>query len=190
MRIIAGIAGGHRLISPPTDRIRPTSDRVREALFSMLGPIEGAVVVDGFAGAGTLGLEALSRGAKQCYFFDSSHQAIETVRENARRTGLVDDAIIRQCTFEQGLATVVEGTPDLWLLDPPYKTIRAREALEAMDTQRQKVTPGALVVWESHVDEQPPPLSRFEVTRQRDYGTTRLTFLRCIDEGDDGTTTS
>lgn len=181
MRIIGGTAGGHRLVSPDTDRIRPTSDRVREALFSMLGPIDGAVVVDGFAGAGTLGLEALSRGAERCYLFDYSHRAIDTIAENARRTGLEDRAMISRCSFVRGLDDVVEGTPDLWFLDPPYHSTLAREALEAMEKSEQKVTPGALVVWESRIDEEVPDLTRFALTRQRDYGTTRLTFLRCID---------
>lgn len=181
MRIIAGKAGGHRLIGPPTDRIRPTSDRVRESVFAMLGELEGAVVVDGFAGAGTLGLEALSRGAKQCYFFDTSRQAIETVVENARRTGLEDRALIHQCSFRRGLADVVEGTPDLWFFDPPYGSSLARRGLEAMEQRDDRVTPGALVVWESGRDEPIPSLERFDQVRQRDYGTTRVVFLRCIE---------
>lgn len=184
MRIIAGQAGGHRLQSPSTGRIRPTSDRVREALFSMLGPLDGAVVVDGFAGAGTLGLEALSRGAKRCYFFDASREAIETVEENAQRTGLRSRAVIRQCEFARGLATVIEGTPDLWFFDPPYGSALARESLEALQDDHNKVTPGALVVWESGVDEEIPELTRLELTRRREYGTTRLVFFRCIESND------
>ena len=178
MRIIAGHAGGRRLISPNTDRIRPTTDRVREALFSMLGNVSGALVVDGFAGSGALGLEALSRGAEKCFFFDTSREAISVVRENCRRLDVVDQAIIRRCSFTRGMRQFVTGTPDLWFLDPPYHTDLAEQALLAMEEQVQIVTKGALVVWESHRDEAIPDLARFEITRKREYGSTRLVFLR------------
>ncbi len=179
MRIIAGRARGRRLASPEGNKIRPTTDRVREALFSMLGNICGAVIVDGFAGSGALGLEALSRGAERCYFFDSSRQAVATIRENVSRVGVEDQSIIRRCGFEQGLERFVEGTPDLWFFDPPYGTIFAEQGLKAMERSTQKVTDGALVVWESHRDEAVPDLEAFEVTRKREYGTTRLVFFRC-----------
>lgn len=184
MRIIAGSRGGHRLTSPDTDHIRPTSDRVREALFSMLGGIRDAVVVDGFAGAGTLGLEALSRGAGHCYFFDSHRSAIDTIEENLRRTGLDERATVSKSTFTRGLTGVVEGTPDLWFLDPPYHSSLARKALEAMSSADDIVTPGALVVWESSRDEDIPTIDGFEPGRQREYGSTRLLFLRRVQTED------
>jgi len=178
MRIIAGSAKGHKLSTFAGDRIRPTTDRVRESLFSMLGNIEGAAVVDGFAGSGALGLEALSRGASIGYFFDDSRQAIETVTDNAQRTGLTERSRIHQCTFELGLRQIVEGTPDLWFVDPPYHTDLARRALVAMSQATSVVTPGALVVWESDRREELFDVEHFEVTRQREYGRTRLVFLR------------
>ena len=187
MRVIGGTAGGQRLASPSTDRVRPTGDRVREALFSMLGPIEGAGVVDGFAGSGALGIEALSRGASRCFFFDRSRSAIETIEQNLRRTGFADRAIVARTTFVRGLEHHVVGTPDLWLLDPPYRTDLAGGALRAMQQATDKVTPGALVVWESEVDEPIPSLERFDRTRAREYGRTRLTFFRCVDDAGDPT---
>ncbi len=184
MRIIGGTVGGIRLASPPTDRTRPTGDRVREALFSMLGPLDGAVVVDAYAGSGALGLEALSRGAEGCYFFDTSREAIATIRENTERTGFGDRAIVHRMTFRRGLDEIVDGTPDLWFLDPPYGGCLAREALEAMEGAVSKVTPGTLVVWESDRDESLPSLDLFEVTRTREYGRTRLAFFRRIEQQD------
>src|SRR5690554_3619799 len=103
MRIISGKARGLRLATPSTYHVRPTADRVREALFSILGDLEGAVVVDGFAGTGALGCEAISRGAARCYFFEKSREAVETVEENVRRIKGAGQAKVEKCTFEYGL---------------------------------------------------------------------------------------
>lgn len=181
MRIIGGTAGGRHLASPDTDRIRPTSDRVREALFSMLGPLDGATAVDAFAGAGTLGLEALSRGADHCYFFDTTREAIATIEENLERTSFHDRATVAQCAFARALTDIIGGTPDLWFLDPPYHSSLARKSLEAMASATDVVTPGALVVWESARDEDIPEVRGFETTRERSYGSTRLTFFRRVE---------
>ena len=180
MRIIAGQARGRRLASPSDDKIRPTTDRVRESLFSILGDVTDAEVVDGFAGTGALGLEAMSRGARRCFFFDSSREAIATIRENARRVGVEARSVVRRCTFEQGLERFVEGTPDLWFLDPPYETGLAEQALQAMEEAEDRVTQGALVVWESARNEEIPELDSFELERERTYGSTRIVLLRCV----------
>lgn len=181
MRIIAGRAKGRRLKSPPGREVRPTTDRIRESLFSMLGDLEGAVFVDAFAGSGALGLEAMSRGAKRGYFFDTSRRAIATVRENATRVGVEEQVVVRQCSFRQGLSNVVEGTPDLWFFDPPYGSSLAREGLNAMAECETKVTPGALVVWESSKEEEMLEIRRFEIASEKIYGRTRLIFFRCVD---------
>lgn len=178
MRIIAGKAGGRRLVSPRSNRIRPTGERVREALFSMLGDLDGAVVVDGFAGTGALGLEALSRGARRCYFFDRAREAVATIRENIERVGVSDEAIVGRHSFVRGLEKVVKDTPDLWFLDPPYGTGLAEEALTAMADAEDTVTAGALVVWESGADEEIIEASGFETVEQRSYGRSRLVFFR------------
>ena len=178
MRIIAGTARGRRLKSPTSNSIRPTGDRVRESLFSMLGDLKGAVVVDAFAGTGALGLEALSRGAEKAYFFDVSKEAIETIEENVRRVDVEQRATVKRSDFIEGLVTTVTGTPDLFFFDPPYGSDRAARGLEAMIGQTETVTPGALVVWESGVDEEIPIVEGFEVVDEREYGTTRLVFFR------------
>ena len=147
----------------------------------MLGDLEGALVVDAFAGSGALGLEALSRGAERSYFFDVNRKAVDTVRENVGRLGVDDRAIVSQLPFQRGLKEVVRGEPDLWFMDPPYGGTAAREGLEAMADCRSKVTPGALVVWESDKDEELFEVDRFEITKERTYGRIRLVFFRCID---------
>lgn len=190
MRIIAGTAKGRRLASPPTRKTRPTTDRIRESLFSIIGDVTDAVVVDAFAGSGALGLEALSRGARKCFFFDTSRAAVKTVRENIGRVGVEEKAVLRRCSFERGLTRFVEGTPDLWFFDPPYGTSLAKRGLRAMISAPDKVTPGALVVWESGGDEEIPSFPEFAIVDTREYGTTRLVFLRRVTrscaEGNEG----
>lgn len=146
----------------------------------MLGNLEGAIVVDAFAGSGALGLEAMSRGAEKAYFFDTWYRAIEIIEQNAEIVGVGDRVVVTQCSFRQGLEEVVEGQPDLWFFDPPYGSSKARKGLEAMADESSKVTSGALVVWESDRDEEIFEIEGFEVQREKIYGRTRLLFLRRI----------
>lgn len=178
MRIIAGSARGRRLRSPKTGAIRPTGDRIRESIFSILGPLEGAIVVDAFAGSGALGLEALSRGAEKAYFFDPSREAIETIQENVERVGVEDRAIVKRRRFEQGLKTEVPESCDLIFLDPPYGKGLDRKALEAMAAEEEIISPGALVVWEMGSDQEAFVVEGFEIEDERIYGASRVVFLR------------
>lgn len=177
MRIVAGTARGRRLVTLEGVATRPTGDRVREAMFSILGNIEGAIVVDAFAGSGALGCEALSRGAASCYFFDNSRAAIEVIRENVKTVNGEQRANIRKCTFDFGLANHVNQEADLWFLDPPYDSNLAEKALVAM-AGSPYVTEGALVVFETGAQTEPPTAAGFELEENRRYGTTRLVFYR------------
>src|SRR4051812_34670940 len=121
MRVVAGSARGRRLRSPAGASTRPTADRVREATFnalSSLDAIDGAVVVDLFAGSGALGIEALSRGAEHVTFVDNDPKAIAVVRDNLAVTGLSDRATVVRGDALRQLPMV--GAVDLALLDPPY----------------------------------------------------------------------
>jgi 16S rRNA (guanine966-N2)-methyltransferase len=124
-RIIAGEAGGRRLVVPPGERVRPTSDRVKESLFSALGPgrLVEARVLDLYSGTGALGLEALSRGAAAALLVERDAVAAKAIRTNIETLGFVDRAVLRIAA----VATVLTGPPpgepfDLALLDPPYDT--------------------------------------------------------------------
>ena len=122
MRVVAGVAGGRRLRSPAGRSTRPTSDRVREAIFNALGsmgPIEGATVLDLFAGSGALGIEALSRGAAHATFVDRDHRAVQLVRANLRETGLGHLATVVQGDARRYVAEHPESV-DVAFLDPPY----------------------------------------------------------------------
>jgi 16S rRNA (guanine966-N2)-methyltransferase len=121
MRVIAGTYRGRELVAPRGRATRPTSDRVREALFSILGDLDGAVVLDLFAGSGALAIEALSRGARQATLVDSAAGAIDAVRRNLRTLG-IDAEVVRQPAL-RWLETARRDARqyDLVFLDPPYR---------------------------------------------------------------------
>jgi 16S rRNA (guanine966-N2)-methyltransferase len=176
MRIIAGSAGGRRLAPFETRDIRPTPDRAREAIFSILGDIHGAVVVDGFAGTGAMGCEALSRGASECYFIEPRNLAVGLIKENLERIDASERGVVLQGNFNSQLMMIDED-PDLWLLDPPYHQGLGQAALEAM-VDAECVTDRALVVLEQDVDEEVPQVEGFEHEDERLYGRARVSFFR------------
>jgi 16S rRNA (guanine966-N2)-methyltransferase len=122
MRVVAGTARGRRLVAPPGRTVRPTGDRVREATFNALtslDALDGASVVDLFAGSGALGIEALSRGAQAATFVDADRRALDCVRANLASTGLADGATVVCSDASRFVASRAEHF-DLALLDPPY----------------------------------------------------------------------
>jgi 16S rRNA (guanine966-N2)-methyltransferase len=170
VRVVAGLYGGRRLVAPPGSATRPTSDRVREALFSILGPrVEGARVLDLYAGSGALGIEALSRGAASAVFVDHSARAIAAIRANLDALGI--DAVVRRIEARAALRPS-PATPDpydLVFLDPPYRRAAelGRELSEALPAV---LAAGARVVSES--DRRAPRALAFALTDERRYGDT------------------
>lgn len=170
MRVVAGVYGGRRLVAPAGSATRPTSDRVREALFSILGPrVEGARVLDLFAGSGALGIEALSRGAATAVFVDSSARAIAAIRTNLEALGI--DADVRRIDARAALRppSAPPDPYDLVFLDPPYRRAAelGRELSEALPAV---LAAGARVVSES--DRRAPLDLAFPITDERRYGDT------------------
>lgn len=178
MRIIAGKHRRRVLATPKDDAIRPTADRVRESIFSILGDFGDLTVVDAYAGTGALGCEALSRGARKVWFFDSSRRAVELVRKNIETLGEGEAAIVVPSSFERGIAVVDEAI-DVVFLDPPYRSEHGAAAL-ALLASSEHVTSETVVVLEQDRDEAPPEDAAFEVSDGRIYGTTRVTFYRRI----------
>src|SRR5579859_342821 len=178
MRIIAGTHRGRPLESPEDQRIRPTSDRIRESLFSVLahrlGGFEGVRVLDAFAGTGALGLEALSRGAASADFIDSDRGALALCRHNATSLGLTDRAAfhLADATHPPKAAEPCE----LVFLDPPYGKGLAAAAIAALDAAGW-LGQGALLVIEADRAQPEPTPQGYEVADERDYGRTRLAFL-------------
>jgi 16S rRNA (guanine966-N2)-methyltransferase len=118
MRVVAGTLRGRRLLGPETDDVRPTSDRLRETLFNVLGPsIVGARVLDGFGGTAAVAIEALSRGASHATVYEQASRALKVAKENITRCGLTDTCVLVRGDF---LATQGRADCDLVFLDPPY----------------------------------------------------------------------
>jgi 16S rRNA (guanine966-N2)-methyltransferase len=164
VRVVAGTARGRRLVAPPGLDTRPTSDRVREAVFNALqslGAIEGANVLDLFAGSGALGIEALSRGAAHATFVDTDRDAVASVRVNLTSTGMADRATLVHRDAMAFLAASRERF-DLALCDPPYVFSSWPDLLD--------VLPARTVVVESDRSIDLGP--RWEMAREKRYGTT------------------
>ncbi|HMD52057.1 MAG TPA: 16S rRNA (guanine(966)-N(2))-methyltransferase RsmD [Solirubrobacteraceae bacterium] len=178
MRVIAGRLGGRRLKAPAGRLTRPTSDRVREALFAMLGGIEGAHVLDLFAGTGALGIEALSRGAERAVFVERDAAAVRVLRENLQALELTPGAAeVRRADVLAALqsARKRKETYDLLFIDPPYGQARAWGP-ELSALLPPLLRPAARIVVES--DRRAPLALEAEVERQRRYGDTSITIHR------------
>lgn len=177
MRIIAGEWRGRALETPPGDATRPTADRVRETLFSMLmsrlGSFEGLSVADLFAGSGALGLEALSRGAASATFVERDSAALAIIRRNAERLGANERARIIPGS---ALALPRAGPFDLILADPPYAAGAGSAVVAAIGAAQWLAPGGWLAVETQHRDEIAPGDLLIEATR--DVGRARLSLLR------------
>jgi pantetheine-phosphate adenylyltransferase/16S rRNA (guanine(966)-N(2))-methyltransferase RsmD len=179
LRIIAGSARGIRL-APVPDAVRPTSDRVREAVFNSLGQFfDGGEVLDLYAGTGALGIEALSRGCENATFVEKNPKAVHTIRENLSRTGFSEDAEVLRGDVMEALErlAVEECKFHLIFADPPYK-IPPREIGGVLERLAALLTPDGRVVVESG---DPPPVQTTESLKgvSRRYGDTVVTFLEC-----------
>ena len=168
VRVVAGEFKGRRLHAPRGPRTRPTADRVREALFSMLGDVSGARVLDLYAGSGALGIEALSRGAGSALFVERDRQALTALRRNLEAVGA--DADVRSQDV-QGFLARPEGTFDLVFCDPPYDEA-SRVAAALSEALPAMLGEDARIVTES--DKRNPLLLPLPLVVERAYGDTRI----------------
>lgn len=178
MRIIAGQWRGRKLTAPKGEATRPTADRMRETLFSMLtsrlGDFEGLQVADLFAGSGALGLEALSRGAAMCLFVEQDRAALDTIRANIAAMGARDQARV-----ETGSVTQLRATPaplDLILVDPPYHSGAGEVALDRL-LRLGWIGAGTWISLETAFNED-PAISGLDVEAERRVGKGKLSLLR------------
>jgi len=172
MRVVAGTYGGRRLTAPRGDATRPTSDRVREALFSVLGEIvTGARVLDLFAGSGALGIEAASRGAAEVTFVDSAPAAIRAVRANLDALGLAAEVVRADALAAARAARAAARQYDLIFLDPPYR-LAERLAPGLTEAVGGLLAPGGLAVSES--DRRAPLALELPLRDERRYGDTLI----------------
>jgi 16S rRNA (guanine966-N2)-methyltransferase len=178
MRVIGGRLGGRRFKAPRGRGTRPTSDRVREAVFALLGEVQGLTVLDLFAGAGGLGIEALSRGARRAVFVERDADAVRALKANLAALGLASvDAEVRRADALAALRSARgrKETYDLIFIDPPYS--QAHDwGPELSVVLPSLLTPAARVVVES--DRRAPLRLALEVERERRYGDTSITISR------------
>jgi len=174
VRVIAGRFGGRTLATPPGDRTRPTSDRVREAVFSILGPLDGERVLDLFAGTGAFGLEALSRGAGSAVFVERDGRAAAALTRNLQAMRLArGEAVLRREEVARALREALARgeTYDLAFCDPPYR-LAAGLGPTLTRSLAPLLAPGARVVTES--DRRAPLDLDLPLTDERRYGDTLI----------------
>ena len=173
MRVITGSARGKRLIAPEGLDTRPTADRVKEAIFSIIQfDIEGRHVLDLFAGSGQMGVEALSRGAFSCVFVDSDRKAVEATRKNIANCNFEERAEVLSCDAVSALSRMKKGRFGLIFLDPPYNT-------ELLETSVLKIctldllAQGGIMVCETEVGHTLPQLPEgYKILKEYRYGRT------------------
>jgi 16S rRNA (guanine966-N2)-methyltransferase len=171
MRIIAGANRGARIFAPKGEDTRPTSDRVREAAFNLIGPVDGAAALDLFAGSGAMGLEALSRGAESTTFVESDRDACRTIDRNIEKLRLTGATVLQQDVF-QALAAG-RRTYDLILCDPPYGFDQDARIAPYL---RRSLAEQGLLVYET-TSRREPALDGLRVRTSRTYGSARLTLF-------------
>ena len=171
LRVVAGLYGSRRIATPGGNATRPTSDRVREAIFSMIGPLDGERALDLFAGSGAMGIEALSRGASEAVFVDRSEQSVRCVRENLKLLGV--DATVLKLDWLAALESLRRKNErfELLFLDPPYANAASVFAQIGGELE-DLLADSALVICESGDDSE--PVKGLRLLRERRHGATLI----------------
>lgn len=186
MRIITGEYRGRKLETPIGYAVRPTSDKVKEAVFNILmNDTYDAVFVDLFAGTGGLGLEALSRGAKKCYFCDSSRDSIRLVKTNIAKCNAQDKSVVIAGDFTKALTGMKEQA-DVFLVDPPYKDGLYEKCIGMIDSLDLLSDNGIIIAEHGVRDEVPEVSGSLVKIREKRYGQVMLSIYRKdMEENDD-----
>lgn len=178
MRIGGGNTKGRRLQTVPGRQLRPTSGRVRQALFNALREwVSGSIFVDMFAGTGSVGLEALSQGASHVYFVENDRRALLALRANINRCGVESQTTVVAAALPQALRLLPAAQQvDILFLDPPYASDLAEATLNTLD-DGALLAPHSLIVWQHAARREPLALSGYTLRQSRRYGNTQLSFL-------------
>ena len=172
MRIISGKLKGRRLNTPADQRIRPTTDKVKEAVFSMIQDWidEDSICIDLFSGTGNLGLEAISRGAKTVYFCDNHRESLNLTKSNVRHCAVEDQAVILMGDYKLTLEKIDQKADEIFV-DPPYHEKLVPKVLERI-VETDRLQPWGIVVAEHLVDDiLPQEVCGLELIKERKYGT-------------------
>ena len=186
MRIIAGSAKGRKLITPKNYDVRPTLDRVKESLFSMIqNYITDSVVIELFAGTGNLGIEALSRGAKTVYFVDNNRKSIEMIEQNLSKTKLEENAVVLMTDAMAGIDELkfqnIEA--EIIFADPPYANENIVSVIHKISDATLLSINGLLVVEHDKNYSIPAVVGNLLQWKKNNYGNTSITIFRLKEEG-------
>lgn len=185
MRVITGSARGHALKAPTGENTRPTSDRIKESLFSILGMIDDEdIVLDLFSGSGAIGIEFLSRGARSAYFVDADEESIKIIDKNLKKTKLADKSLVYKNKVNKAIKNF--GTKglkfDYIFLDPPYNKEIVVETLEAITDENLLKDTGKVIIEHETKLELPDKLNFLTKVDYRKYGDTSISFYRSEEE--------
>jgi 16S rRNA (guanine966-N2)-methyltransferase len=188
MRVISGTKKGLQLKAVPGKDTRPTTDKVKESIFNMIGPyFEGGIALDLFAGSGGLGIEALSRGFDQVIFVDRDMKAIQTVKENLRSTGFAEAAEVYRNEAERALKAIVKRGIifDSIFLDPPYKKQKLESMLQFIGEQSLLSIDGFIMCEHGSDVHLPDAAGPFERVRFETYGMISISIYYWANDGEE-----
>ena len=188
LRVISGKSRGLKLNTPENMDIRPTTDRVKEAMFNIISPyIYGSNILDLFAGSGALGVEALSRGAELCYFVDSSKTSMNVTKSNIKKARLEDGAVTINSSYEKAIDRILMNKVkfDVIFVDPPYYEGYFIDVIKKIDSTDILKDDGIIVVEHDVKTEIPEEIGRIYISKEKKYGKTMVTIMSKHTEGDD-----
>ena len=183
IRVIGGELKGRKLLTVPGIKTRPTADRVRESIFDILGfRVQDALVLDLFAGTGAMGIEALSRGAETVVFADDNPAALGALKKNIENCSLESRSRTFKWNILKNLNILRSYKPafNLVFIDPPYDKKLVRPTLIHLGLSRSLADSATVVIEHSSLEPIPENLSGFNITDQRRYGKTLVSFLICV----------
>jgi 16S rRNA (guanine966-N2)-methyltransferase len=179
MRVVSGKCKGTSLKSVPGNSTRPTTDKVKEAIFNIIGPyFNGGIGLDLFAGSGGLGIEGLSRGLEKVIFVDRDGKAIQTIKENVTFCGLEEHSEVYRNEANRALKALIKRglLIDVVFLDPPYKKQQLLALLTEMEQSQLIAREGVIVCEHSHDVELPEQIGNFQRTKREKYGIIHITI--------------
>lgn len=181
MRIVSGIRRGMNLLSLKGENTRPTSDKVKEAIFSMIQfDVKDAVCLDLFAGSGAMGIEAVSRGAKFVYFVDHHQPAIDIIKKNLEKAKFTEFASVRSCSANAAVKSLKQNSVDIVFLDPPYGKNLVPQSIKLI-IEQNILKPDAVIVCEYHIkDEVQEVFDNWEVYKTKKYSDTIISLYRTM----------
>lgn len=181
LRVISGKARGLKLDSPKNQDVRPTTDRVKESLFNIINPyIRESNILDLFAGTGSLGIECLSRGAKNCVFVDKSKDSINIIKSNVKKARVENESTILNIDFKDAVKRLSSQNQkfDVIFMDPPYYENMFIECLKIIDELNLLYEDGIIVVEHDTKDLFDESIGNLVKSRDKKYGNTTLTFYK------------